>query len=460
MVRFHARILATCTGITPVQALGALPESAQAVLLDSSNADGWSLLAWRPDKILQGNLQAAGECADNSGWPLASEDPAQLLEDITVDEYWCSPPEPLPAAAWVGGWLGWFGYECGHAWEKYPWVKRVSTTPDYHFSRYRHALAFSPQGQAYLCLSQDVDDKPHDSSEEQQLLLDFAKLQEKCREGKYEASQAPKLTPTISEQMFIEQVSALRDWIGQGELFQANLSHRMTARLSNSPAGFYQQIRAAQETSMSAFWQNGQGQAMLSWSPERFLRVNGSQLQTRPIKGTIARGITPVDDANAKQQLSSDQKERAELTMIVDMARNDLGRVAKHGQVRVLSTGEVESWPTLHHRTATIEAQWDPSLGLAKLIAATFPPASVTGAPKVRALRAISELESEGRGPYCGCFGIWQPGINRGDFSVLIRTAEIEHQQLSLRMAAGIVWDSNPQREWEETLLKAQYLQQ
>ena len=146
--------------------------------------------------------------------------------------------------------------------------------------------------------------------------------------------------------------------------------------------------------------------------------------------------------------------------MIVDMARNDLGRVALPGSVRVISPGEVEAFPTLFHRTATVRARWDPALGFAPLWRAVFPPASVTGAPKVRALRAIAELEGEERGPYCGALGYWIPGREpQGDFAVLIRTAVHARGRLRLRVGAGIVWDSDPQREWEESCLKGRYLE-
>jgi len=165
-----------------------------------------------------------------------------------------------------------------------------------------------------------------------------------------------------------------------------------------------------------------------------------------------------VEDERIAQALQEDPKEVSELTMIVDMARNDLGRVAKPGAVRVLSDGAVESFETLFHRTATIEAEWEPRVGIGALLEATFPPASVTGAPKIRALQAISELESEARGPYCGALGIWQPGTRpRGDFSVLIRTAAWDGDHLRFRVGAGIVWDSVSEKEWAETWLKARF---
>ncbi|HEX9792425.1 MAG TPA: chorismate-binding protein, partial [Planctomycetota bacterium] len=217
-------------------------------------------------------------------------------------------------------------------------------------------------------------------------------------------------------------------------------------------------VRAAQPTAMSAYWEDSAGNALLSCSPERFLEVHGAEIETRPIKGTAARAADPATDARAAAALESSAKERAELHMIVDVARHDLGRLAIPGGVQVFSAGELESYPTLHHRTASVRARWDPARGLAALLRATFPPASVSGAPKVRALQAIAELEAEARGPYCGTLGVWEPGSPRGDFSVLIRTAVCTAGRTHLRVGAGIVWDSDPEREWRETLLKAAFL--
>ena len=264
---------------------------------------------------------------------------------------------------------------------------------------------------------------------------------------------------SVSAEAFQQGVAHLRDQIGAGELFQANLSHRLSAPHRGDPRASYAALRPAQPTRMSAYWEDEQGRALLSWSPERFLSWHGERLQTRPIKGTAPRAMDRQEDARLAAALEASEKERAELTMIVDMARNALGQVAQPGSVQVLSPGEVEPYPTLFHRTATVEARLRDGAGLAEILRASFPPASVTGAPKVRALQAIAELEQEQRGAYCGALGIWVPGQRRADFSVLIRTASCAAGSLHLRVGAGIVWDSDPRREWEETLVKARYLE-
>jgi para-aminobenzoate synthetase component 1 len=460
------------------EALSRIPQDLAPVLLDSSDGSGWSMLAWAPDRVISGVVEPQpkprGECQTNS-WPLAQENPAALLQKATKGESWsCDADLPM-----FGGWLGWFGFACGHAFEAFPWVAQEPLGfPDYHFGRYRRCVVQNPEGRVWLLwgASKETVDGPvasavdeaiqkpggdESSSEVAQVRKQFHEWGFCGTPGRPERCDfAPtKIQANVEPLAFQEGVSTLRAWIGQGELFQANYSHCMTGAAPDDARQFYQHLRAQQPVAFSAYWEDAHGRALLSCSPELFLAIDGDTLETRPIKGTAPRGDSPESDAIALECLQHSEKEIAELTMIVDMARNDLGRIASLGGVRVVSAGEVEAFSTLFHRTARIQAQWDSSQGLAALMRATFPPASVTGAPKVRALQAIAELEKQNRGPYCGALGYWLPGAKpRGAFSVLIRTALIADQRLALRVGAGIVWDSDPKSEWEETLLKARYL--
>ena len=439
----------------PATCLQRLPRGSQPVLLDSSAGDGssgegFSSLAWAPDSTLLGHL---GRGAGGTFGSLADLNPAAELERMCADEHWHFEAG-LPKAGI--GWLGWFGFECGHAYESFPWNKPYPDAwPDFHFGRYRHALVWMPDGEVLL-LHAAVEGQADDSAA---TLQQFESLVAVGSNSEPQLCDGPELTPELPGAVFKRNVERLRSWIGEGELYQANLSHVLSGRFDGDPRALYASLRNSQPTAMSAYWEDGSGRALLSHSPERFLQVRGAELLPQPIKGTAPRGRNAAEDQKHVEFLEQDVKERAELTMIVDMARNDLGRVADVGQVAVDSAGEVEAFSTLFHRTATVRARWNPRLGLSRLLAATFPPASITGAPKVRALRAISELEQRARGPYCGCLGYWIPGTNpHGDFSVLIRTATLSAGHLRLAVGAGIVWDSDPQREWEETKLKGRYL--
>jgi len=437
----------------PAVCLQGFGSGMEPMLLESSTGSGFTMLAWSPDRHLRGNVHPDGR--DDHAWPLASTDPAQILEEASADESW----EFDAGLPHVGvGWIGWFGFECGHAYENFPWNPPYPDGwPDYHFARYRQALVWLPDGECLLLQAQ-----VHGNEDRARALRWFEKFEAMGvpSEGAEDAQiVTPQLQAEIGEHRFRADVTKLRDWIGEGELFQANLSHFLSGKFVQDPRSFYAQLRSTQPTAMSAYWEDARGHALVSHSPERFLQVRGASLLTEPIKGTAQRGATEVEDLVIAQGLSVDQKEVAELTMIVDMARNDLGRIAEVGAVEVASAGEVESYPTLFHRIATVRAKWNPEKGIAALLRATFPPASVTGAPKVRALQAIAELERRARGPYCGCLGYWIPGPEpHADFSVLIRTATISRERIRLAVGAGIVWDSDPGREWQETLLKGRYL--
>lgn len=433
------------------------------MLLDSSAGQGVTILAWSPDRHLRGHLHPDGQ--DDRAWPFASEDPAALLEEASAGEQWhfdAGLPE-------VGlGWLGWFGFECGHAYESFPWNPPYPDGwPDYHFARYRQALVWLRDGTCLLLHAQL--DGVEDRSKALKVFAELEAWEEPTQEPTSQeepeveeqgsAPLCPDLQAEGSASQYQDGVARLRDWIAEGELFQANLAHFLSGTWERSPRELYAALREAQPTAMSAYWEDALGHALVSHSPERFLQIRGNTLLSEPIKGTAKRGDDPASDRAQADALACDAKEVSELTMIVDMARNDLGRVADVGAVDVPSSGTVEAFPTLFHRIAQVRARWDPRMGLQALIAATFPPASVTGAPKVRALQAIAELERRARGPYCGSLGYWIPGEHpRGDFSVLIRTATLSRERLRLAVGAGIVWDSDPCREWEETLLKGRYL--
>lgn len=488
MPRLRVRVLEELPPADPLAWLRVLPRGVEPVLLDDADA-GVALLAWEPDRRVSGRLRPRREDGAGSGAeapagassatadappPLADRDPAAELEAACADERWEGADE-LPLA---GGWIGWFGFGCGHAYERFPWLPPdPAGLPDWSFGRYRQALLFDG-GRVRLIHAAQLDGASRAAGEEPD--QEAARLRRRVRawaaglaapngsEGGCrhdadcgdDAGRPPTLRAVDEQSRFEAAVAAARRAIGAGEYFQVNLSHRLEAPCAADPRALYARVRAAQPTRMSAYWEDRGGRALLSWSPERFLALRDGVVETRPIKGTAPRGADFATDARRAAELDGSEKERAELTMIVDMARNDLGRVAEPGSVDVLSAGEIESYPTLLHRTATVRARLRDGIGPAELFAATFPPASVTGAPKVRALRAIAEAEDRDRGPYCGAFGHWLPGARpRGDFSVLIRTATCVDGVLRLRVGAGIVWDSDPRREWLETWLKARYLQ-
>jgi aminodeoxychorismate synthase component I len=244
-------------------------------------------------------------------------------------------------------------------------------------------------------------------------------------------------------------------YIRAGDIFQVNLSQRFCAPWPWDPWLLYRRLRRANPAPFAAFLDGGRW-AVVSASPERFLQVDPRtrRVETRPIKGTRPRGRTPEEDARYAEMLLQSEKDLAELVMIVDLARNDLGRVCAYGTVSVPELRRLEAYPTVWHTVAVVEGRLRPGVGPAELLRATFPGGSITGAPKVRAMEIIEELEPVRRGVYTGAIG-WLGWDGALDLSIAIRTFVVTGGEAYFHAGGGIVADSDPAAEYEETLAKA-----
>jgi para-aminobenzoate synthetase component I len=243
------------------------------------------------------------------------------------------------------------------------------------------------------------------------------------------------------------------DYIRAGDVFQVNLSQRLSADWRGDPFALYARLRAESPAPFAALVRLG-GADVISASPERFLSRRGERIETRPIKGTRPRGADPTADRRQAVALRSSAKDRAENVMIVDLARNDLGRIARFGSVSVDELCTLESHPGVHHLVSTVRAQTRTGVCAGDIVRATFPPGSVTGAPKIRALEIIEELEPVRRGPYCGAVGWFGPGEEL-ELSVAIRTLVAAGDALHLHVGGAVTADSDPAAEWQETMHKA-----
>lgn len=243
--------------------------------------------------------------------------------------------------------------------------------------------------------------------------------------------------------------------IATGEIFQMNLCRRLEAELPASDLWpFYQRLRAASPADHGAFLDLGEGRAVASISPELFLAVQDRAVESRPIKGTRPRGATPREDRALARELLASEKDRAELTMIVDVVRNDLGRVCATGSVEVASHAELMTLPTLHHTVSTVRGRLRSDAGAVELLRAAFPPASITGAPKIQAMIAIAAEEERRRGPAMGALG-WISLGGDLELSVAIRTAVAARGRVAYHAGCGIVADSDPELEFAESTAKA-----
>ena len=255
---------------------------------------------------------------------------------------------------------------------------------------------------------------------------------------------------------YAAKVDRIKYWITEGDCYQINLTFPLDFRVYGHPLALYSRLRQRQPVRYGAFV-SAPGELLLSCSPELFFERTDNRVVTRPMKGTAPRGATPVDDEARRSALLASEKERAENIMIVDLLRNDLGRLAAPGRVRVESLCEAEAYPTLWQVVSTISADL-PDVRLIDLFRALFPCASITGAPKIRAMQCIAELENRPRGLYTGALGWLAPG---GDcrFNVAIRTLEVEPDgRGKLGVGSGIVIDALSENEYAECLLKARFL--
>ncbi|MFA5952783.1 MAG: aminodeoxychorismate synthase component I [Hyphomicrobium sp.] len=274
------------------------------------------------------------------------------------------------------------------------------------------------------------------------------------RSGSY---QFTSVTRAWDGPAYDERFAAVQEKIRAGDIYQLNLTFKARFRLEGSPLTFYRDLRQRQRVAYGAIVDTGEV-TVLSASPELFIEQHGRVVSTRPMKGTAPRAGTPDADSEARRILASDQKQRAENLMIVDLMRNDLGRIAEIGSVEVTDLFTVETFRTLHQMTSGVKATLEKDLGLGELLRAIFPPGSVTGAPKIRAMELIREYETEPRGVYCGAIGHITPSGN-SLFNVAIRTPVIYRDgRGEMGIGSGVVYDSVGAKEYAECQLKMKFL--
>ena len=262
-----------------------------------------------------------------------------------------------------------------------------------------------------------------------------------------------EVSSNVSRSNFLAAVTRAQDYIRAGGIYQVNLSHRLTAPCELSGWELFQRLGAVSPAPYSAFFDCGDLQ-IASSSPEQFLRMSGSQIVTRPIKGTRPRHVNSTRDAQLAYELQTSPKELAELVMITDLLRNDLGKVCEYGSVHTPDLARLEKFAHVQHLVSTVEGRLRSDVTHFAALASCFPGGSITGAPKIRAMEIIDELEPVSRGPYCGCHGYL--GFNReSHLSITIRTAVCKAGLAHFNVGAGIVADSNPEAEYDETLAKA-----
>jgi para-aminobenzoate synthetase component 1 len=389
-----------------------------------------TLFASNPSRVLlfEGDRLTLYEAG--AGRPLR-EDPFEALERLVSDG----------GAALCAGWIG---YDLGRFVERLPRrARNVVRMPELFFAAYDTATLIQ-EGRARRIEADSPREPALDPAA-------YRRLFGRPRRG-LRLSAAPE--SNFSRRGYVEAIRAAQERIAAGDIYEINLSQRFSAPAEAGPAELYRRLRAASPAWYASAIALGARFAVGS-SPEEFLRFDGAEIRTRPIKGTRPRGATPEEDRRLAEELAASPKDDAELAMIVDLSRNDLGRVCEFGTIQVREAKAVERHATVHHLSAEIAGRRRPDVGLARALWATFPGGSVTGAPKIRAMEIIDELEPDRRGVYTGALGFLAPGAVSGTLSMVIRTALYDGGRLHYQTGGAIVADSDPEAEYEETLVKA-----
>ncbi len=264
------------------------------------------------------------------------------------------------------------------------------------------------------------------------------------------------IAPAIDRADYDRAFNTIAAYIAAGDCYQVNLTFPMKAQLTGTPLGLYARLKARGHVGFGGYADLGMAPVVVSMSPELFVAVEGRSVRARPMKGTAPRGADAAEDAALAEALYTSEKARAENLMIVDLLRNDIGRIARVGSVSVPELFKVEAFSTVHQMSSAITGTLADPPGMARLAAALFPCGSITGAPKIRAMEIIHEVEHAPRGVYCGALG-WMAPSGDAAFNVAIRTLSIIGQDVTFGVGGGIVADSTADGEWEEALWKARF---
>jgi para-aminobenzoate synthetase component 1 len=358
---------------------------------------------------------------------------------------------PLP---FCGGLIGYLGYDLNCQLEALQLPDlRATNAPDYFVGYYPWALVQDRLlRRAWLVC---------DSDRNQTLISKYKELlfadNSSCNnndEDYFCLEQA--FSSHFSRAEYLKQVQHIKDYILAGDCYQVNLAQCFSAAYSGSSWQAYRQLRQAVSAPFSSYINTGQGE-LLSISPERFLQIHDGHIETRPIKGTRARGSDPVSDQALANELLASEKDRAENLMIVDLLRNDLARSCRPGSIQVERLFELESYTNVHHLVSTISGELAPGVSPLQALRRAFPGGSITGAPKIRAMEIIAELEQLRRSAYCGSV-FYLSNDNKMDSNIAIRSVIADDKKLCCWGGGGIVADSDPEAEFDESMTKIQAL--
>jgi para-aminobenzoate synthetase component I len=456
------------TWLDPEWVAGQLPGVPGLMLLRSASRESpqarYSFLLARPFLTFR-SVHSRCELRGEGIRRVRFGNPWRVLDDLMARYELADQPDlPFP----LGGCFGYWGYDLKNFIEPQLPHRALnhSELPDCHLGFYDSLVVFDHRLAKHWVVSTGLGvdgTRSRERAEEQRRFwgdqLQRAEPPPARRVSRItspESGGAPGVSPpasNLSRALFTSLVQRAQRYIRAGDVYQVNLSQRLAARSLLTGWELYQRLSAVSPAPFAAYL-DADGWELVSSSPELFLRLSGRHVLTRPIKGTRPRDADPTRDAQLSYELQTSPKEMAELVMITDLLRNDLGRVCEYGSVQVPELVRLERYSQVQHLVSTVEGRLRPEVTHSGALAACFPGGSITGAPKIRAMEIIDELEPVARGPYTGCLGYL--GFNQeSQLSIVIRTAIRTDAATYFHVGAGIVADSIPEAEYEETLAKA-----
>lgn len=403
--------------------------------MDEKNLGRYSFISSRPFEIIK---------LKNT-----NENPLDYLQN-KLSKFKVENNTDLP---FVGGAVGYLSYDIGNYIEKLPRTAIDDTgVYDLYFGIYNFVIVVDHlEGKKYIATPDiDIEKEKIIIEEIENIIINSHK---KDIDVECEEVIDSKLVSNFKKSDYINAINKIREYIKSGDIYQANLTQRFEGTTNLSSYLLYKRLREISKAPFAAYL-NFDGYQVLSNSPERFIKCIDRKIETRPIKGTRPRGNNKEEDIRLQEELRNSEKDKSELLMIVDLERNDLGKVSKIGTVKVPELFVIEPYANVSHLVATVTGELEDSLDSIDLLKATFPGGSITGAPKIRAMEIIDELEPTQRNVYTGSVGYI--GFNGDmDFNIAIRTLIKKDKKIYFQVGGGITWDSKPEDEYQETLDKA-----
>lgn len=357
----------------------------------------------------------------------------------------------------VGGGVGYFSYELAHLMEKLPnTVEKDVDIPEMVMGFYDGIVIIDHRDDkkyiGAIGFKENIEEiikKIENSIKEYENKLKTEKIEKNILKDR-------EIKSNMTENYYLSSIKKLKDYIYSGDIYQVNFTQRFECDFEGDSNELYKNLKAINPAPFAAYLDFGEGE-IISSSPERFIKLTDRTIETRPMKGTRPRGKSKAEDEKLKEELVNSEKDRAELLMIVDLMRNDISRVAETGSVKVTELFHLEEYATVLQMVATIQGKLKDELSAVDIIKATFPGGSITGAPKIRAMEIIDELETTTRNIYTGSIGYL--GFDGDmDLNIAIRTLVLKDKKAYFQVGGGIVWDSDPHEEYEESLVKGRAL--